>query len=173
MRVSSPRSGPQSGPCRQYSGVYWELGFRFRPYENDPWLSNVSVILPRRSVRRVEIMAFGRTLITTISSAARNERAQGSDKRARSWHFGLRPTFIMSTCKGLHRGLCCEIDKAREFCENLEIRALRVDTSCLRRNVPEEYERCFHQLRASWSEASERCRRSDVTLIWSSNQAFG
>ncbi len=178
MRVSSPRSGPQSGPLPavpQVSIGSW--AFAFGPYENDPWpFERVCDFAAKVGYDGVEINGFRphphyddfiggkgtKELKVQIS-----EHGLGISAYAPDFHHV--PPARVST-----EAYVAEIDKAREFCENLEIRALRVDTVMPPQEmVPEEYERCFHQLRASWSEASERCRRSDVTLSGSSNQAFG
>ena len=66
-----------------------------------------------------------------------------------------------------------EIDKAREFCEALEIGRLRVDTVMPPQEMsPEEYEGCFAQLATSWADAARRCGRSGVTLVWEFEPGF-
>ena len=66
-----------------------------------------------------------------------------------------------------------EIDKARRFCESLGIKTLRVDTVMPPQPMAAEvYESCFDQLRASWAEAAQRCRRSGVTLVWEFEPGF-
>ena len=37
---------------------------------------------------------------------------------------------------------------------------------------PDEYEDCFAQLRASWADASARCARSGVALVWEFEPGF-
>ena len=66
-----------------------------------------------------------------------------------------------------------EIDKARAFCELLEVKSLRVDTAMAPREMSsEDYERRFHRLLTSWSEAAERCLKSDVTMVWEFEPGF-
>lgn len=177
MRVSSPRSGPQSGPLPavpQVSIGSW--AFAFGPYENDPWpFERVCDFAAKVGYDGVEINGFR-------PHPHYDDFIGGKGTKELKVQISEHDLGISAYAPDLHHvpparvsteAYVAEIDKAREFCENLEIRALRVDTVMPPQEmVPEEYERCFHQLRASWSEASERCRRSDVTLIWEFEPGF-
>jgi sugar phosphate isomerase/epimerase len=66
-----------------------------------------------------------------------------------------------------------QIDQACRFCERMGISILRVDTvSPPAALAPDEYERRFATLVATWRAAAERCRRSGVTLVWEFEPGF-
>jgi sugar phosphate isomerase/epimerase len=150
--------------------------FAFGPYEADPWpFERVCHFAARAGYDGVEINGFrphphyddflgGKG--TTELKAQITELGLGISAYAPNFHH-VPPARVAS------EAYLAEIDKARKFCENLEIRALRVDTVMPPGEMsPEEYDRCFEQLRSSWTEAAERCGRSGVTLVWEFEPGF-
>ena len=177
MSASSPQSGPGPGPRVEVPLVsIGSWAFAFGPYEQRPWpFARVCEFAATTGYDGVEVNGFrphphyddfvgGKG--TKELSAQVASFGLGISAYAPNFHH-VPPARVPTAA------YVAEIDKARAFCEDLGIRTLRVDTVMPPQEMsPEEYEQCFHQLRASWSEASARCRRSDVTLVWEFEPGF-
>ena len=177
MSASSPLSGPGPGPQVEVPLVsIGSWAFAFGPYEQRPWpFARVCEFAATTGYDGVEVNGFrphphyddfvgGKG--TKELSAQIASFGLGISAYAPNFHH-VPPARVPTAA------YVAEIDKARAFCEDLGIRTLRVDTVMPPQEMsPEEYEQCFHQLRASWSEASARCRRSDVTLVWEFEPGF-
>ncbi len=150
--------------------------FAFGPYEADPWsFEQVCDFAAAAGYDGVEINGFrphphyddfagGKG--TGELRAQINDRGLGISAYAPDFHH-VPPARTTTAAYG------AEIDKAREFCESLGIAVLRVDTVMPPQEMaPTEYETCFSQLRSSWADASRRCARSGVTLVWEFEPGF-
>lgn len=66
-----------------------------------------------------------------------------------------------------------EVDKMLAFCERLSIRTLRVDTvSPPVALSPDEYERQFERLAATWRAAAARAERRGAQIVWEFEPGF-
>jgi sugar phosphate isomerase/epimerase len=150
--------------------------FAFGPYEDDPWpFERVCDFAARTGYDGVEINGFrphphyddfagGRG--TKELKAQISGRGLGISAYAPNFHH-------VPPAQAPTAAYLAEIDKARSFCESLGITALRVDTvSPPQEMSPEEYEDRFARLRSSWAQASERCARSGVSLVWEFEPGF-
>ena len=150
--------------------------FAFGPYEAAPWpFSRVCDFAAQAGYDGVEVNGFrphphyddfagGKG--TKELKAQITANGLGISAYAPSFHH-VPPARVAT------QDYVAEIDKARRFCESLEIGRLRVDTVMPPQEMsPQEYEDCFAQLRASWAQASERCARSGVTLVWEFEPGF-
>ena len=150
--------------------------FAFGPYEPAPWsFERVCDFAAAAGYDGVEINGFrapphyddfagGKG--TEELKAEITGRGLGISAYAPSFHH-VPPARVTTAAYG------AEIDKARKFCEALGTGRLRVDTVMPPQEMsPEEYEDCFAQLRASWADASARCARSGVALVWEFEPGF-
>jgi sugar phosphate isomerase/epimerase len=150
--------------------------FAFGPYEKDPWsFDRVCDFAAAAGYDGVEINGFRPHphFDDFVGGKGSSElKAQiaghGLGISAYAPNFRHVPPPLVGTETYL-----AEIDKARSFCELLEVKSLRVDTAMAPQEMSsEDYESCFHRLLGSWSEAAERCLKSDVTLVWEFEPGF-
>jgi sugar phosphate isomerase/epimerase len=177
MAVSDPADGRQNGSSPSVPRVsIGSWAFAFGPYEKDPWpFDRVCEFAARAGYDGVEINGFRPHphFDDFIGGRGADElRAQisgnGLGISAYAPNFRHVPPPRVAT-----ESYLAEIDKARAFCELLDIKTLRVDTVMPPRELSrEDYESCFHRLLTSWSEAAQRCNGSDVTLVWEFEPGF-
>jgi sugar phosphate isomerase/epimerase len=177
MAVVSPSDSPRPGSspgAHLVSIGSW--AFAFGPYERDPWpFERVCEFAASAGYDGVEINGFrphphfddfpGGTGTSDLAAQIR-DRGLGVSAYAPNFRHVPPPKVATET-------YLAEIDKARAFCERLDIRTLRVDTAIPPQEMSaEDYERCLHRLVTSWSLAAERCHRSRVTLVWEFEPGF-
>jgi sugar phosphate isomerase/epimerase len=159
--------GPPTAPPRVSIGSW---AFAFGSYETDPWpFERVCEFVALAGYDGVEINGFRPHPHFDDFAGGRGT----SELKAQISGYGLgisayAPDFRhVPPARVAPETYLSEIDKARMFCEQLEIKILRVDTIMAPQEMsPEDYEQCFNRLLTTWRAAADRCRGSDVTLVW-------
>jgi sugar phosphate isomerase/epimerase len=173
MGVSGPRPGPLPAAPRVSIGSW---AFAFGPYERDPWsFERVCDFAAGAGYDGVEINGFRPH--PHFDDFIGGKGAEDLKLRIRGHGLGVSayaPDFHhVPPAQVPTETYVAEIDKARVFCEHVETKVLRVDTVIPPTEMgPDEYQRCFDRLATTWSESAERCRRSDVTLVWEFEPGF-
>jgi sugar phosphate isomerase/epimerase len=177
MAVARPSDSPRpaSSPAAHRVSI-GSWAFAFGPYERDPWsFERVCEFAASAGYDGVEINGFRPHPHFDDFPAGAGTTELGEQIQGHGLGIsGYAPDFRhVPPPKVATEIYLAEIDKARDFCDRLDIRTLRVDTALPPQEMsPEDYEHCFHQLVKSWSLAAERCHSSDVTLVWEFEPGF-
>jgi len=177
MAISSTSEGPAARPWTDRSRV--SLGswaFAFGPYEASPWpFARVCEFAASAGYDGVEVNGFRPhphydDFVDGQGTAALKALIDGYGLGVSAYAPDFRTVPPARVETGVY---LTEVDKARRFCEDLEVRLLRVDTRMPPEEMtPDEYRRCRNQLLHSWSKAAELCARSGVTLVWEFEPGF-